>query len=254
MSNPVLNDTYWTKLKDADHSAPTPTTMTAQGAITKTCVLLALLMATVGWMWSAFWNDGQLDPARFMPFVIGGAITGLVAVLINMFVPRFAMFTGGIYAIAEGLVLGGVTMIVHLQYPGLPLLAACFTTATLLAMLLLYRTGIIKASPAFVRGIIGATVGLALGVAALWILNMFHIGTGVSAMLYGNGTIGIGFSVICVALAALNLVLDFAFIENGSRQGLPKYMEWVGALGLMVTLVWLYIEILRLLAKLRSRD
>lgn len=253
MSNPVLNDTYWSKLRDADRGASVSTTMTVQGCITKTCVLLSLLMLTVGWMWTAFWNHGHIEPSRFMPFVIGGAIVGLVAVLINMFAPRFAMVTGGIYAIAEGLVLGGVTMLVELKYPGIPIIAACFTTATLLGMLLLYRTGIISGSNGFIRGVMGATAGLMMGVGILWLLSMFGIGTGLVATLYGNGPIGIGFSILCVGLAALNLVVDFAFIERGSEQGLPKHMEWVAALGLLVTLVWLYFEILRLLSKLRSR-
>ncbi len=253
MSNPVLNDTYWSKLRDADRGASVSTTMTVNGTIAKTGVLLALLMLTIGWMWMAFWNRGNIEPARFIPFLIGGGIVGFLAVIINSFVPRFAMVTGGVYAIAEGLVLGGVTMLVEAKYPGLPLIAACFTVATLLAMLLLYRTGIIKASNGFIRGVMAATFGLVIGIGIMWLLSMFGIGGGLVASLYGNGPIGIGFSVVCVTLAALNLVVDFAFIERGSQQGLPKHMEWVAAIGLLVTLIWLYFEILRLLSKLRSR-
>jgi uncharacterized YccA/Bax inhibitor family protein len=255
MSNPVLNDTYWTKLRDAEVGAVAgSTTMTVQGAIAKTGILLALLMASLAWMWSEFWYGGHPVPGRFAGFMVGGVIAGMVAVLINMFAPRAAMVMGAIYALAEGLVLGGLTMVFQARYPGLPLLAACFTVATLLAMLLLYRTGTIKASSGFIRGVVAATGGLVLGMGLLWLLSMFGVGSGLLTMLYGNGPIGVLFSVFCVGLAALNLVIDFDFIERGAEQRLPKHMEWVAAIGLLVTLVWLYIEILRLLAKFRGRN
>jgi uncharacterized YccA/Bax inhibitor family protein len=171
-----------------------------------------------------------------------------------MFAKRLAMPLALGYAVAEGLLLGGFTMFMQARYPGLPLLAAGFTTGTLLAMLILYRTGVIKASSGFMKGMAAAMGGLMLGLGILFLLNLFGIGGGITGALYGNGPIGIGFSVVCIGLAALCLVVDFAVIEQGARDGAPKYMEWVGAFGLLVTLVWLYIEILNLLAKLRGGD
>ncbi|MBA3846813.1 MAG: Bax inhibitor-1/YccA family protein [Planctomycetes bacterium] len=249
MSSPVLSESRWEAMQRED-GRPTDL-MTANGTVTKTGILLLVMMATLAWAWSAFWNDGAPNFNAFKPFFLGGAIVGLIAVLIGTFVPKLAMPMGFVYALAEGLFLAGVTMMFEVRYPGLPMLAACFTTATLLSMLLLYRAGIIKASPGFVRGVIAATGGLFLGVALLMLLNVFGIGGGIRGALYGNGAIGIGFSVLCVGLAALNLVIDFDFIENGAKRGMAKRYEWLGALGLLVTLVWLYIEILRLLGKLR---
>ncbi len=249
MSSPVLSESRWEAMARED-GRPTDL-MTVNGTVTKTGVLLLTMMASLAWAWSMFWNEGTPNFQAFMPYFIGGAIVGLVACLIGTFAPKTAMPMGFIYALAEGLFLAGVTMMFEVKYPGLPMLAACFTTATLLSMLLLYRAGVIRATPGFIRGVIGATAGLALGVCLLMVLNYFGIGTGIRGALYGNGVIGIGFSVLCVGLAALNLVIDFDFIENGAKRGMAKRYEWLGALGLMVTLVWLYIEILRLLGKLR---
>jgi uncharacterized YccA/Bax inhibitor family protein len=254
MSNPVLSENQWGKLAESEGDQSSVNAMTINGAVTKTGVLLVILLVTVGWMFERFWNNGLPNSAAVQPFMIGGAIAGLVLALITMFVKKIAMFTGILYAVAQGLFIGGFTIFMQAQYPGLPLLAACFTTATLLGMLFLYRTGIIKASSGLIKGVVGATAGLMLGVGLLFVLNLFGIGGGIIAALYGNGPIGIGFSVICIGLAAFNLIVDFAVIEEGAQNKLPKYMEWVAAFGLLVTLVWLYIEILRLLAKLRAAD
>ena len=253
MSNPVLSEKKWSDLADRESTSGT-IAMTVNGTVMKTGVLFLVLLFTMGWMFEMFWNHGHPARELVMPWMIGGGIAGFVLCLVMMFAQRFAMILGLGYAAAEGLFLGGFTMFMEAQYPGLPLLAAGFTTGTLLAMLILYRTGIIKASSGFIKGVMAAVGGLMLGLGILFILNMFGIGTGVTGALYGNGPLGIGFSVVCIGLAALCLVVDFAVIEQGARDGAPKYMEWVGAFGLMVTLVWLYIEILRLLAKLRSSD
>jgi len=249
MSNPLLSERVW---EGAD-AARSESVMTVDGAMSKTVILIMVMTATMWWMWSSFWNGGAPQAERFFGWMIAGGITSLVAVLLGMFLQRLAMLWSLIYALAKGLLLGGITMTFQVRYPGLPLAAAVFTVATLLAMVLLYRTGVIKATPGFVRGVIGATIGLGLGVVLLMVLNLFGIGGGITGMLYGSGWIGIGFSIFCVGLAALNLVIDFAFIEQGAQGRLPKHYEWVAAFGLLVTLVWLYIEILRLLAKLRSR-
>ena len=251
MSNPVLSEKQWGEIADREGGVSDANAMTINGTVTKTFLLLVVMLGTMAWLFSQFWNGGAPLQKEVMPFMIGGAIGGLALCVLMMFAKRLAMFLSIGYAVAEGLFLGGVTMIFEIRYPGLPLLAATFTIATLLGMLMLYRTGVIKASPGLIKGIMGATAGLALGVCLLMVLNWFGIGHGITGALYGNGPIGIGFSVVCIGLAALNLVLDFHVIEQGASQRAPKYMEWVGAFGLLVTLVWLYIEILRLLANLR---
>lgn len=253
MSNPVLSEKRWSDIADRE-STSGANVMTINGTVAKSGVLLLVLLFTMGWMFEMFWNNGHPARAQVMPWMIGGGIAGFVLCLVMMFAQRMAMILGLAYAAAEGLFLGGFTMFMESRYPGLPLLAAGFTTGTLLAMLILYRTGIIKASSGFMKGVMAAVGGLALGLGILFVLNFFGIGAGITGALYGNGPIGIIFSVVCIGLAALCLVVDFAVIEQGARDRAPKYMEWVGAFGLMVTLIWLYIEILNLLAKLRAGD
>jgi len=255
MSNPVLSENRWEAIA-ASERPTTANAMTVGGTMFKTGVLFLFLLASTGWMWSSFWHGKTPDVSGAMPWLIGGAIGGLVLCLIAMFIPKMTMIIAPLYALAQGLVIGGLTMFIETQFPGknLPILAACLTSACFLAMLLLYQLRIIQATPALVRGVMIATVGLVIGIGLLTLLTWFGIGGGIMENLRGSGPIGIGFSVLCIGLAAFNLVVDFGFIENGSRQGLPKYMEWVGAFGLVVTLVWLYIEILQLLAKLQRRD
>ncbi len=254
MSNPVLSENQWGELTEREGYQTGANVMTINGTIMKTALLLILCLFSMGFMFDRFWNGGAPVREEVMPWMIGGMIVGLVLALITMFAKRAAMFTGVGYALAQGLFIGGFTMFMEAQYPGLPLLAAAFTVATLLGMLFLYRVGIIKGSSGLVKGVMAATAGLMLGIGLLFLLSIFGIGNGVIGALYGNGPIGIGFSILCIGLAAFNLVVDFYVIEEGARNRLPKYMEWLAAFGLMVTLIWLYIEILRLLAKLRGRD
>jgi len=252
MSNPALNPDRWAAgTRDGDMAAADR--MTVEGAVMKTLALTAILLATLGVMWSQFWHGGQPDVKGMMPWLMGGALAGLALALIGMFWHRAAPVIAPLYAIAQGVFLGGLTMYFSVQYPGIAESAAVYTLGVLVAMLVMYRLGIIKATAGFTRGGMIATAGLAIGTLALWVLGMFGIGQGLAGALYGNGWIGIGFSIFCVVLAALNLVVDFAFIERAAAQGAPKRYEWVGAFALLVTLVWLYIEILRLLAKLRGR-
>ena len=252
MSNPVFADRTWSPERESDRSMAT--TMTAGGAVGKALFMATVLFATMGVMWHLHWQEGAIDVEALLPLMTGGIIGGLVLALVVCLRRRAGPLSTTIYAVCQGLFLGALTMIVEVHYPGLPLLAATYTGATLVGMLLLYKAGVIRVGPRFMRGVIGATAGLALGVVALWLLSMFGVGTGLRAMLYGNGAIGIGFSLLCIGLAALNLVLDFHVIEQGERQGLPKRFEWMAAFGLMVTLVWLYVEILRLLIKLNDRS
>lgn len=250
MSNPILNDERWDRLAEAERS---PHQMTVMGAVHKTFFLVGILLATMFVLWSTLWTGVKgFSPATVMPHLIGGAIGGLVLCLINVFTVRFIVFTSIAYAVCEGLFLGALTMIFQARYPGLPFLAAACTVGTLLAMLTLYRANIIRATEGFMRGVMVATVGVFFALAIIMLLGVFGIDGGVFAMLRGNGPIGIGFSVFMVGLAALNLVVDFGVIEQGAQRGAPKRMEWVAAFGLLVTLVWLYLEILRLLSKLRK--
>ncbi|MGA8570889.1 MAG: Bax inhibitor-1/YccA family protein, partial [Desulfobaccales bacterium] len=165
--------------------------------------------------------------------------------------PAWAGVTAPLYALLEGLFIGGISAIADAQYPGIVIQAVGLTFGTCLALLLAYKSGMIRASEGFKRGIVAATGGIVLFYLVSFILGLFGVRM---PLIYGAGPVGIIFSLIVVTIAALNLVLDFDFIEQGTLQGAPKYMEWYGAFALMVTLIWLYLEILNLLMKLRSRE
>ncbi|MCG5052965.1 MAG: Bax inhibitor-1/YccA family protein [Myxococcales bacterium] len=222
--------------------------MTIQGTVNKTAVLLALALisALVPWR-SVFSGD---EPGSVAPYLIGGAVGGLLLALVTVFKKSWAKVTAPLYALAEGLALGAISALFELRYPGIVFQAVALTFGTLLALLLAYKSGAIKATENFKLGVVAATGSIALVYLATFVLRFFGISLG---FIHGSGTFGILFSVGVVVVAALNLVLDFDFIEQGAERGAPKYMEWYAAFGLMVTLVWLYLEILRLLAKLQSR-
>ena len=223
--------------------------MTLQGTVNKTGILLALVVIGATYTWNLFFQDG--NPAAVMPIAIGGAIGGLVFALITMFKKEWAGVTAPVYAVLEGLFLGGISAIFEAQFPGIVIQATGLTLGTLASLLLLYKLGIIKPTENFRLMVVSATMGIGILYVISLVMNMF--GSGGIGFIHSNGLFGIGFSLFVVAIAALNLVLDFDFIEQGSEQGAPKYMEWFGAFALMVTLIWLYLEMLRLLAKLRSR-
>jgi uncharacterized YccA/Bax inhibitor family protein len=245
-ANPVLND----KTFDSFLGVASPEdTMTVNGTVNKTGVLLVCVLAGAAWTWSRF---TMADPGEAMPYLVGGGIVGFVLALVTTFKMSWAPVTAPLYALAEGLVLGGLSAMIESQYPGIAMLAVAMTFGTLACMLVAYRLGVIRATERFKLGVIAATGAIFLVYMASWLLSLF--GFHGFAILSGNGLVGIGFSVVVVGIAALNLILDFDLIESGSRQGAPKYMEWYGAFALMVTLIWLYIEILRLLSKLRSRN
>ncbi len=248
MSNPLLENDRW------NNSATTgDNVMTINGAVVKTGFFLLLMMLMFAATWDSLERTKLIFSMAVGPALIGSAIAGLVLALIAGFFPRSTPLTGSLYVLCQGILLGGVSYLYNTHYKGLPLLAAALTIGTLMGMLFLYTQRIIRATPMFIKVIVGATVGLAIGVGLLFLLNMFGLITGVTGALYGSGPIGIGFSLLCVGLAAFNLIVDFDFIEKAAENRQPKYMEWVGALALVVTLVWLYLEILRLLAKLRQR-
>ena len=240
-ANPVLNDRTFTRMGGYAGSS----TMTIQGTVIKTAIMLLLAVFSASITWRMASQEGNA-----IPWVIGGAIGGFVLVLVTMFKPTWAGTTAPLYALLEGLFLGGISAVFEMQYPGLVFNAICLTLGTLFSLLFAYQTGFIKATQNFRLGVFAATGAIGLVYLASFIMSFF--GGGIS-LIHSSGTFGIIFSLVVVVIAALNLVLDFDFIENGAEAGAPKYMEWVGALGLMVTLVWLYIEILRLLSKLQNR-
>jgi len=242
--NPSLNDTTFKSEVYREGRV-----MTLQGTVNKTGVLLALLVLAAVYPWNLYFQTG--NPALVMPFAIGGAIGGFVFAIVTTFKKTWAGLTAPIYAVLQGLFLGSISAIFEAQYPGIVIQATGLTFGTLASLLMLYKLGIIKPTENFKLMIVSATMGIGVLYFISFIMNMFG-STGIG-FIHSNGLFGIGFSLFVVAIAALNLVLDFDFIEQGSEQGAPAYMEWYGAFSLMVTLVWLYLEILRLLAKLRSR-
>jgi uncharacterized YccA/Bax inhibitor family protein len=242
--NPSLrNTTFKGEGTTGDHA------MTLQGTVNKTGILLALVVIGAIYTWNLFFQTGT--PEAVMPIAIGGAIGGFVFALITMFKKEWAGVTAPIYAVLEGLFLGGISAIFESQFPGIVIQATGLTLGTLASLLLLYKLGIIKPTENFRLMVVSATMGIGVLYLISFVMNMF--GSGGIGFIHSNGLFGIGFSLFVVAIAALNLVLDFDFIEQGSEQGAPKYMEWFGAFALMVTLIWLYLEMLRLLSKLRSR-
>ena len=241
-SNPALNEKAF-KAQVAIGDA-----MTLQGTVNKTGVLLLCVVATAAWTWGLSHSPA---PEAVYPWMIGGLVGGFVVALVTIFKKNWSPFTAPIYALLEGLALGGISSIFEKTYPGVAIQAVGLTLGTLFVMLLAYKTGMIRATQGFKIGVIAATGGIAVFYLLQMVLSMFfHINV---PAINASGPWGMAFSLFVVIIAALNLVLDFDMIETGVSGGAPKYMEWYGAFGLMVTLIWLYLEILRLLGKARRR-
>ena len=219
--------------------------MTITGTVNKTALGLLLLMTTAIFTW----NMSPTDP-RISTLMMVGIFGGLIAAIITVFKRHLAPYTTPIYALLEGLALGGISRFFETLYPGIVNQAIFLTFGTLAALLFAYRSGLIKPTENFKLGIAAATGGIAFVYIISFILGLFGVQV---PLIHSNSNFGILFSFGVVVIAALNLVLDFDFIEEGAEIGAPKYMEWFGAFGLLVTLVWLYLEILHLLAKLQSR-
>lgn len=222
--------------------------MTVGGTANKTAILLLLATLPAMWVWNLFLKAGA---AATTPWLWGGLIVGFILALVTAFKKEWAPVTAPLYAVAEGLFLGAISAAFNAAYPGIVVQAVGLTLATLSVMLVAYQTGWIRVTESFKLGVVAATGGIALFYLVSIVLGFFGVNI---PIVYGNGLFGILFSLFVVGVAALNLVLDFDVIQQGARSGVPKYMEWYGAFALMVTLVWLYIEILRLLSKLRSRE
>lgn len=248
-SNPVLSADAFRGLPAAAASDA----MTINGTVNKTALSLLILLATATWTWS-LGSAGPLEthgnPAAAMPWTMVGVVGGFIVAMITAFKKEWSPVTAPAYAALEGLALGGISVMFETRYPGLVSQAVFLTFGTLGALLFAYRSGYIAVTDNLRLGIVAATGGIALVYLVGFVMSFF--GTGIP-MIHGSGMVGIGFSLVVVGVAAMNLVLDFDFIEKGAAAGAPKYMEWYGAFGLMVTLVWLYMEILRLLSKLQDR-
>jgi uncharacterized YccA/Bax inhibitor family protein len=240
-SNPALK-----AFQNVDQIGARP--MTVNGTSEKTALLLILATGTaaLAWRWSAS------SPDSVGGMVAAGFLLGFVVAMVTIFRPQYSPITAPIYAVLEGLGLGALSAAFNKAMPGLPAQAVMLTFGVLFGMLVIYRTGIIQVTQGFRAGVAAATIGIAGFYFIAFIASMFGSSFGATA-IYGYGLFGIGFSAFVVVIASLNLILDFDRISRYAEAGAPQYMEWYGAFSLMITLVWLYLEILRLLSKLRSR-
>jgi len=250
-SNPALGDETFRRLAGSGYGGTIDAAdrMTLNGTVHKTGILLVCVLATAAWTWHIF-LDGR-DLTAVAPLMLLGGIGGFIAAMVTIFKKEWSPVSAPIYALLEGLFLGGTSAMFDVRYPGIGIQAVGLTFGTLFVLLLAYSTRIIRVTQKFRLGVIAATGGIMVFYLVQMVLGFF--GVHFSAV-NGAGTLGIGISLFIVAIAALNLVLDFDFIEQGVAYGAPRYMEWYGAFGIMVTLVWLYLEILRLLAKMRDRN
>ena len=248
-ANPALNDRAFNE--EAYASGRTGAhAMTVNGAVAKTGFLTAILLAAAGIAWMTIFpmGVGSNLPVRG-DYAIGGLIGGLIAGIVMIFRPKSSPIAAPIYAAFEGLFLGAISGLISGQFQGIVLQAAMLTVGVLVAMLLAYTSGLVRATEKFKTGVLAATGAVCMVYLATMVLSLFGVGI---PYIHASGPIGIGFSVVVIVIAALNLVLNFDVIEQGARSGAPKYMEWYAAYGLLATLVWLYIEIVRLLIKLRT--
>jgi uncharacterized YccA/Bax inhibitor family protein len=236
--NPVLKNDVFTKAGSVDPAF----SMTIQGTVNKSLFLLGLVLLTAVWSWA--------NPAKMLSLMFPMVIAGFIVALVTVFKKEWSSVTAPVYAMIEGFILGGLSVIMEKAYPGIVIQAVGLTFGTLFCLLMAYKSGLIKATENFKLGVFAATGAVAL----VYIVDMAmgFFGHRIP-FIHESGLMGIIFSLGVVVIAALNLVLDFDFIEKGAQSNAPRYMEWYGAFSLMVTLIWLYLEILRLLAKTRRR-
>lgn len=244
MSNPVLSERVFQKESVLSQSG----TMTVKGTAMKSLVLVLMVLAGASYTWKVFYE--AINPASINPWMWGGAIGGFITAIIISFKPQLAQYLAPIYAVLQGLFLGAISAMFSAAFaqtaPGIVMNATLLTITTALVMLLVYRMNIIKVDGKFAKIMIIAIGAIAFYYVISIVLSMFGVNL---TMLQDSGPLSIGISIVIVLVAAFSLLMDFNFIEKASAAGAPKYMEWYGAFGLMVTLIWLYLEILKLLAK-----
>jgi len=241
-TNPTLTNAFTSR------PLATEDRMTVRGVVWKTMFSLALVLLSGGFTWFQFVKTG--NPQAVSGYMMLGALAGFGIAIATVFKREWAPITTPLYALAQGLFLGGISALFNAQFPGIAFQAALLTIGTLFTMLAAYQSGLIKATEKFKLGVVAATGGIAVVYLVSLVLSFFGM---TPSFIYQGGVLGIVFSLIVVAVAALNLIIDFDAIEQGAARGAPKYMEWYGSFALMVTLVWLYVEFLRLLSKIRER-
>jgi uncharacterized YccA/Bax inhibitor family protein len=256
-SNPAFSLGGLNAMKGADRRATTrgpADTVTVPGAALKSMILLGILMAsaiTVMALYLETIRQTHTVPNAVFACLAVGCIGGLVMALYTMFVPRHAPVTAPLYAVLEGLALGGITAVFEARFPGIALQALGGTFAAFLVMLALYGTGVIKVTQTFKAIVIGATLAIALFYLVAMVMGLFGARM---PLLYENTALGIGISVVICIVATLNFALDFQAVIDARDAGAPRWFEWYLGFGLLLTIVWLYLEMLRLLAKLRSNE
>lgn len=250
MANPVLNENIF---RNQPYSFGKSSVMTVGGTATKTLLLLLMVIAGAAYTWKLYYN--AINPQSITGWMFGGLIAAFIIAMIISFKPKSAQFLAPIYAAAEGLALGGVSAIVNeqfaLTYPNIVTNAVALTLVTALVMFTVYRSGIIKVNGTFMKVLSIALISIMVFYVGSWIVSLFGVNL---SMLHNSSPLSIGISLVIVAVAAFSLLMDYEFIHKASAAGAPKYMEWYGAFGLTVTLVWLYLELLKLLAKFANRE
>jgi uncharacterized YccA/Bax inhibitor family protein len=244
-SNPAMSSRIFDKVFATEYQGET---MTINGTINKVGLLVFMVIAGAAYTWRMVMGD---NPAGAQTYVLIGAIGGFIMALITIFSPKSAPITAPIYALLEGLFLGGISAMINTKYAGIPFQAVLLTLGTLFAMLFLYRSGRLRATPKFRKGVMMATGAIFFAYMISWISSLFGFNLG---FMHSAGPLGILINLVILGVAAMNLILDFDFIERGAQMSAPKYMEWYGAFGLVVTLVWLYLEFLRLLSRFAGRN
>lgn len=249
-SNPVFSNAVFDRIRTGTQGDR----MTINGTVNKTGLMLLVLAFAAIFTWRKFfgaydYTTPQEAFSAVSTWLLIGGIGGFITALVATFNPRRSAVAAPVYAVFEGLFLGGISAFFESMYPGLVMRAVALTFGVFFVMLLLYRSGKIRATGKFRMIVLAATGGIALVYLVSFIAGLFGANLG---FLHDSSPLSIGISLVIVAVAALNLILDFDFIERGAAEGAPAYMEWYGAFGLMVTLIWLYLELLRLLSKLAS--
>ncbi len=244
--NPTLSEKVFSKTLGQQDAG----VMSVRGTMSKFILLLFMMIAGATYTWTMY-NAGKVDTLSTLTWT--GAIGGFVCVLVMCFRPQSSKYLAPLYSILEGFFLGGISVIVNgalaKKYPNVVFMAVGVTFAVAIAMFLLYSFRIIKPTEKFKSVVVSATFGIALFYLAVMVLRMFHVSM---PFMYNSSPLGIGISLFVIAIAALNLIIDFGRIEDGAQMGAPKFMEWYSAFGLLVTIVWLYIEVLKLFMRLAN--